>query len=114
MELSHERTFASMRMEQADTPLSFDPNGEAARYLDALADGRIFDLRSDLIEDLAGKTIEEILKIAIELEKESIVFYLGLRNLVSESMGKERVAPIIAEEMSHITLLSDELAALSR
>jgi len=114
MELSHERTFASMRMEQADTPLSFDPNGEAARYLDALADGRIFDLRSDLIEDLAGKTIEEILKIAIELEKESIVFYLGLRDLVSESMGKERVAPIIAEEMSHITLLSDELAALSR
>jgi rubrerythrin len=114
MELSHERTFAAMRMEQENAPTSFDPDGEAARYLDAIADGRVFDLRADHIEDLAGKTIEEILKIAIDLEKDSIVFYLGLRDLVSESLGKEQMETIIAEEMSHITLLSDELAALSR
>ena len=114
MELSHERTFAAMRMEQKNALLSFDPDGEAARYLDAIADGRVFDLRADHIENLAGKTIEEILKIAIDLEKDSIVFYLGLRDLVSESLGKDKVEAIIAEEMSHITLLSDELAALSR
>lgn len=114
MELSHEQTFAAIRTEQENAPASFDPDGEAARYLDAIADGRVFDLRADLIEDLSGKTIEEILKIAIDLEKDSIVFYLGLRDLVSESLGKERVEAIIAEEMSHITLLSDELAALSR
>ncbi len=114
MELSHERTFAAMRTEQENAPTSFDPYGEAARYLDAIADGRVFDLCADLIEDLSGKTIEEILKIAIDLEKNSIVFYLGLRDLVSESLGKKRVEAIIAEEMRHITLLSDELAALSR
>lgn len=114
MELSHKRTFAAMRTEQENAPTSFDPDGEAARYLDAIAAGRIFDLRADHTKDLAGKTIEEILKIAIDLEKDSIVFYLGLRDLVSESLGKERMEAIIAEEMGHITLLSDELAALSR
>jgi rubrerythrin len=114
MELSHERTFAAMRTEQENAPTSFDPDGEATRYLDAIADGYIFDLRADFIEDLAGKTLEEILKIAIDLEKNSIIFYLGLWDLVSESLGKERMEAIIVEEMNHITLLSDELAALSR
>ncbi|MEA1871616.1 MAG: ferritin family protein [Candidatus Bipolaricaulota bacterium] len=114
MELSHEKIFSAMRTEQENAPTPFDPDGETARYLDAIANGRVFDLQADLIEDLAGKTIEEILKIAIDLEKDSIVFYLGLRDLVSESLGKERMETIIAEEMGHITLLSDELAALSR
>jgi hypothetical protein len=103
-----------MRTEQENAPTSFDPDGEAARYLNAIADGQVFDLHADLIEDLAGKTIEEILKIAIDLEKDSIVFYLGLRDLVSESLGKDKVETIIREEMGHVTLLSDELAALSR
>ncbi len=114
MEVCHERTFAAMRTEQENAPTSFDPDGEAARYLDAIADSRVFNLRADLIEDLAGKTIEEILKIAIDLEKDSIVFYLGLRDLVSENLGKKRMEAIIREEMGHVTLLSDELAALSR
>ena len=114
MELSHERTFAAMRMEQGNSPLFFDPDGEAVRYLDAIADGRVFDLRADHIEDIAGKTIEEILKIAIDLEKDSIVFYLGLREAVREESGKEKVEAIIREEMGHVTLLSDELAALAR
>ena len=114
MELSHERSFAAIRTEQENAPTSFDPDGEGARYLDAIVAGRVFDLRADHAKDLSGKTVEEILKIAIDLEKDSIVFYLGLRDLVSESLGKERVEAIIAEEMSHITLLSDELAALSR
>jgi rubrerythrin len=114
MELSHERTFAAMRTEQEKTPASFDPDGEAARYLNAIADGRVFDLQADYAKDLSGKTIEEMLKIAIDLEKDSIVFYLGLRDLVPESLGKERMETIIREEMGHVTLLSDELAALSR
>jgi len=114
MELSHERTFAAMRTEQENAPTSFDPDSEAARYLDAIAEGRVFDLRDELIEDLGGKTIKEILKIAIDLEKDSIVFYLGLHEAVREESGKEKVETIIREEMSHITLLSHELAGLSR
>jgi rubrerythrin len=114
MEVCHEQTFATMRTEQMNAPISFDPDGEAARYLGVIADGNVFDLCHDPAEGLSGKTIEEILKIAIDLEKDSIVFYLGLRDLVPENLGKEKVEAIIKEEMGHITLLSDELAALSR
>lgn len=117
MEIEHEKTFAAMRTQLSGKetgPTVFDPYGEAALYLQAMANGYVFDVNADPSENLAGKSVEEILKTAIGLEKDSIVFYLGLRDLVSESLGKERVEAIIAEEMSHITLLSDELAALSR
>ncbi len=117
MELSHERTFAAMRAELSGRerePTVFDPYDEAALYLRAIADGHVFDINADPAADLAEKPIAEILKIAIGMEKDSIIFYLGLREIVPADRGKDKVEKIIAEEMSHITLLSDELAALSR
>ncbi|GAF92843.1 unnamed protein product, partial [marine sediment metagenome] len=63
---------------------------------------------------LTGKeTLAEIFKTAIGLEKDSVVFYLGMKDLVGGSLGKDRINHIIEEEMKHITLLSDQLAEAS-
>jgi rubrerythrin len=50
----------------------------------------------------------EILKSAIEAEKDSIVFYLGMKEGVPEKLGKGRLEAIIKEEMGHIRVLSKE------
>jgi rubrerythrin len=117
MEDDHERTFASMRAELSSEerlPVTFDPEGEAALYLQAMADGYVFDIRSDPSELLTGKeTLADILRTAIGLEKDSIVFYLGIRDMVPERLGKEKVNDIIKQEMSHITILSKKLASLN-
>jgi len=117
MEDDHEKTFASMRVElsaEERTPLTFDPEGEAARYLQAMADGYVFDLRSDPSELITGKeTLTDILRTAIGLEKDSIVFYLGIRDMVPERLGKDKINDIIKQEMSHITILSKKLASLN-
>jgi len=110
MELDHEKTFHAMRAElsakeKANTV--FDPEGEAVLYLRALADTRVF-----FEKELDLSTMENILKAAIEAEKDSIVFYLGMKNAVSEKMGQDRMEAIIKEEMSHIRLLSRELVQL--
>ena len=110
MELDHEKTFHAMRAElsakeQANTV--FDPEGEAVLYLRALADTRVF-----FEKELDMSTMESILKAAIEAEKDSIVFYLGMKNAVPEKMGQDRMEAIIKEEMSHIRLLSRELVRL--
>ena len=55
--------------------------------------------------------MEAILKSAITAEKDSIVFYLGMKEAVSESLGKGRIDNIIKEEMGHIKLLSGKLVA---
>lgn len=109
MEDSHEKTFSAMRKnltEAEKTSTVFDPGGEAASYLKALADTRIF-----FEKEIDTKSLHAILKAAILAEKDSIVFYLGMKDLVPERLGQSRLDGIIKEEMSHINLLSRRLIA---
>lgn len=118
MEAEHEQTFTAMRRQISHKQrelITFDPENEVALYLQAMAGGHVFDLNKDLSELLTGKdTIEDILKMAIEAEKDSIVFYLGLKDFVPAQAGKEKVEDIITEEQSHIVILSQKLKALKR
>jgi len=117
MELAHEQIFAGMRKKFVTVPSEetvFDPYGEAEMYLQAFADGHIFDLTADPSKKLTGKkSLEDILNMAIGIEKDSVVFYVGIRDVVPESLGKDKVEKIIHEEMGHITLLSKELASVT-
>ena len=109
----HEQTFASMRENQGQTG-TYDPDQLATLYLNALADGQIFDPREDPSEKLTGReTLEEVLQLAVGIEKDSIVFYVGLKEAVPESLGKTQVDKIIQEEMSHLFYLNRELASLN-
>jgi rubrerythrin len=107
MEDSHEQTFAQMQKdisaaEAAQT--AFDPEDENALYLKALADTRVF-----FEKDQPEATMKGILKSAISAEKDSIAFYLGMKELVSVKTGQSKVDDIIKEEMSHIKLLAGKL-----
>jgi rubrerythrin len=117
MEDEHEKVFADMR---ANLPGSeggssaFDPQGEAASYLRAMADGHVFDTKTDPTAFLEShRSITDILRKALDLEKDSIVFYLGMKDIVPERLGKDRIESIIREEMSHVVLLDRELRAHS-
>jgi rubrerythrin len=116
MEVKHEKTFAEMRKELSGTqaePLVFDPDGEAQMYLQVMADDNVFDPNADLDEKLAGKdTPEAVLNMAIGLERDSIAFYVGLKQAVPQRAGKDKVEDIIKEEVSHIAILKKQLVSL--
>ena len=116
MEDEHERTFAAMRADlpaQETAATVFDPDDQVALYLQAIADGKVFDVKADPSKRLTGReTMEQILSIAIGLEKDSIVFYTGIREKVPDNLGKDKIESIIREEMSHVTILSKELSDL--
>ena len=108
MEDEHEKTFIELRKELTaaeKAPTVFDPNNESALYLKALADTRVF-----FKKDIDTSTVEGIFKSAITAEKDSIVFYLGMKDLVPGALGKDRMDAIIKEEMGHIKILSQKLA----
>jgi rubrerythrin len=116
MEHVHERTFEELRdrLQGKETELTtYDPDDETILYLRAFASGHVFDLKENLGSLLSGKeNTREIVKKAITLEKDSIVFYLGLEDLVPEDLGKDRIETIIHEEKSHIRILSGILDTL--
>jgi rubrerythrin len=116
MEDEHENTFAAMRAELSATeaePLVFDPDGQAQMYLRVMADEHVFDMKADPSEKLADKkSPEEVLKMALGIERDSIAFYVGLKEAVSRKAGKDKIEGIIKEEMVHITTLNKKMKAL--
>lgn len=112
MEEMHEQTFGQMKSELPDREKDqtvFDPDGESGLYLRALADTRVF-----FEKEIDLSSMEGIFKAAIEAEKDSIVFYLGIKDAVPENLGKDRLEHIIKEEMKHVRILSNELISLKR
>jgi rubrerythrin len=110
MEDEHEQTFKTLRSQlsmDGKIQTTFDPEGESERYLRALADTRVF-----YEKEVDTSSIKEILKSAITAEKDSIVFYLGIKNVVPTHLEKQKLDDIIKEEMGHISLLSKELLEL--
>lgn len=112
MEAEHEKTFASIRAELTDrekTANIFDPEEETILYLQSLADAQVFRKKEI---DLSSE--DKILEGAIGVEKDSIVFYLGMKDMVPENLGKNRIDGIIREEMTHLRLLNAQLVAAKR
>jgi len=113
MEEQHEKTFAAIRAELTEDvriESTFDSENQAALYLKAMADGKVFDFKKDPSDILSeGKTLEDILHIAIGLEKDSIVFYTGFKDMVPDKFGKEKIDAIIKEELGHIIDLNNQL-----
>lgn len=110
MEDDHEKTFADMRQElnaREKQKSVFDPQGESVLYLRALADTKVF-----FDKEIDTSSMREILKSAIEAEKDAIVFYLGMKEAVPADLGRSRMDHIIKEEMGHIRMLSRQLVAL--
>lgn len=112
MELKHEVSFQEMKAalssgEKADAV--FDPDDEAALYIQALADTRVF-----FEKKIDTSSVQEVLKEAIIAEKESIVFYLGIRDMVPDNAGKAKINAIIKEEMSHIQIISAKLLTVNK
>ena len=110
MEVNHEQTFAELQAELGTSGATYDPEDDAVRYLQAFAGGQVFSTSSDPCDFLeTQRDIVAVLKKAIALEKDSVTFYVGIRNMVPADLGNEKVDQIIREEMGHITLLTRQL-----
>jgi len=108
MEDGHLKIFQEMRKQLGASdkePTSFDPDNEAAFYLQAMAADHGAEGKKDRITKFTGtETIKEVFEAAVNAEKNSIVFYSGLKKFVS-SDGKEKIDAIISEEFNHLSIL---------
>jgi rubrerythrin len=88
-------------------------NNEAAAYLQNITDGSASAHIKNPIEGLTGnETMKEILELAIETEKNSLLFYIGLKELVPNTANKDQIEAIIKEELSHVVALNLNLTLL--
>ena len=116
VEEGHLVTFKQMRKELSGQEKShslYDPDDQCMAYLQAMADANGYEGKvSPTIELTGNESIREILEIAVNSEKESVVFYYGLKEMVPVNAGRDKVENIILEELSHITILTEHLKQL--
>ena len=116
MEDRHVVTFTDLKaslIDEAEESAWFDPENEAARYLEAFAQGQVFDLLGSPPESLfRNAVLKDILLYAVGRERDSIVFYLGMKELAPAGLGREKVDRIIKEEMAHVAMLNRRLTQL--
>ncbi|MBN2183047.1 MAG: hypothetical protein JW715_14140, partial [Sedimentisphaerales bacterium] len=75
-----------------------------AKVMAALA---VFGIRPEPADALSGREeVTDVLKRAIENEKDSIVFYNGLKDFAPAEITKEKIDDIIREELRHIRILN--------
>jgi rubrerythrin len=113
MEDAHEKVFVRMREDlsaKEKEQTVYDRFDEGSLYLAAAADAHGGEGSPAVATTLTGQeTMEQILRIAIELEQKSILFYLGLKDMVPENLGRDRVDKIIEEEKGHVAALMREI-----
>ena len=104
MELKHERIFTGILGKISDN----EPNewDEALNYLRAMMESQFFLGKGKSLPNLDKiKTMLEAVDFAIGFEKETTLFFTGMKDAVAES-DKPHVNVIIEEEMRHIAMLT--------
>ena len=92
----------------------FDPNDEAALYLQATADSHVFVRNKDMVGLVAGcKGPLDIIDVAMTFEKDSVVFYTTMKKVVAKNLGQDKVDRLIDEEIKHISMLAQRRAKLA-
>lgn len=80
---------------------------EATEYLKALSSHKVFPAANALLEKFRGSTSEEIIEYALDREKDSIIFYYEIIEMIDDKDIKEAVRKIISEEKSHVATLKE-------
>ncbi len=92
---------------------AFDPDNEAHAYLKAAADSHVFKKSVDIAGIVSGcKTPADVLNVAVQFEKDSVVLYNTMMGLVPAKLGKDKVETLVNEELKHIAMLHDKLEQL--
>ena len=116
MEVGHLKFFQALHAdlsEQAREEITWDPDGQAGAYLKAAADSHIFKTNADptsLLEDNADA--REILELALQFEKDSVIYFLGVADVVPAHLGKANVLELAQQERNHIVLIQRTLSKL--
>lgn len=112
-EARHVELFKKMRERLAAErwqPGRLDPDRIDGPNAQALAGLAVFAIQPDPGRELTGaESRTEVLRMAIEKEKDSIVYYTGLKDFVPHQTDRQIVEEVIQEEMKHVRILVQSL-----
>lgn len=115
-EVNHKKLFESLKSQlppETQKATVWDPDNETDLYLKMMADDHVFTGADSVEQALATvKNAKDALKMAIEFEKDSVLFFLSLLEVTDNKKDQEFINMLVKEEQSHLRRLSLELLRL--
>ena len=84
---------------------------EVGKYLKVVADSKVFRTElsaGELLGAINGPA--DVLKLALQKEKDAVVYFVALKYYLLGEKYKDRVDKIIIEELNHIRFIQDKLS----
>lgn len=107
MEENHLRIFGEMRARYAQDRglvIPYDPDNEASQYLQIMASSHGWEGKASPLRELTGtEPLSQVLWKALAAEKDSVVFYTGMKDMVNPG-DHLALEEIIREELVHVAL----------
>jgi len=102
-EIKHEQVFTALKNKIKDeAPEGWD---EVALYLKAIVDSEFFLGKDKSLAAIQNvNTSADAIKFALGFERETLLYYYGLRDMIQE---KKVIDEVIKEEKTHIVWLGD-------
>jgi len=91
-------------------PSTPDPDNELEVYVKATADQHVYktcgalSTRLDAIQDVA-----DVLKLALQFEKDSVIFFLSMQEAICEGKDREVVDILLKEDLKRVKQLSMQI-----
>ena len=109
MEAGHIAIFRKLRSGLAESfpaDAVWDPEGLAESYLQATADTHIFTRESADARLKQVKDPMDVFDMALQFEKDSVAFFIGMKEILPDAGGRSEVDSLIRAEMEHIRMLA--------
>jgi rubrerythrin len=109
MEDGHIEQFKALRRNLAGSFPSdsvWDPEGLAESYLQATADTHVFTVEAAHERLKSIRTPQQALDLALQFEKDTVSFFVGMKEILPDPHGKGEIDKLIQAEMDHIRILS--------
>ena len=117
-EIKHKKKFEELKAdlpEEARGSNVPDPYGEMDQYIRMMADMHVFRTTEGVENRLKDvKDAEDALKLAIEFEKDSVIFFLSMQDATEHDRGRELIGQLVKEEQAHLRRLTVKLRELKK
>jgi rubrerythrin len=117
-EQDHKKRFESLYAQlpsQSTASTVWDPDNELDQYIKMMADQHIFLSGPDVSARIAEiKGVEDALRLAINFEKDSVIFFLSMEDAAAGKKDQELIETLVKEEREHLRRLTLELVKISK
>ena len=101
-EVEHAKVFKKLGEEFRADQEDYIQTDEVDAYLRNYIEGKVFPSLDTMLKKVKGMSFEDIIDYAIQIEKDTIIFYTEILKLIKNETSRKMVNAIIEQEKKHV------------